>query len=29
VGLNGISYYAMNQWHVASRAPRGLTAMCA
>ena len=29
VGLNGISYYAMNQWHVASRAPRGLAAMCA
>jgi uncharacterized protein len=29
VGLNGISYYAMNQWHVAGRAPRGLTAMCA
>jgi uncharacterized protein len=29
VGLNGISYYAMNQWHVASRRPRGLTAMCA
>jgi uncharacterized protein len=29
VGLNGISYYAMNQWHVASRRPPGLTAMCA
>jgi uncharacterized protein len=29
VGLNGISYYAMNQWHVAGLAPRGLTAMCA
>jgi uncharacterized protein len=29
VGLNGISYYAMNQWHVAGRKPRGLTAMCA
>jgi predicted acyl esterase len=29
VGLNGISYYAMNQWHVAARRPRGLTAMCA
>ena len=28
VGLDGISYYAMNQWHVAGRAPRGLTAMC-
>jgi uncharacterized protein len=29
VGLGGISYYAMNQWHVASMRPRGLTAMCA
>jgi predicted acyl esterase len=29
VGLNGISYYAMNQWHVASLRPRGLSAMCA
>ena len=29
VGLNGISYYAINQWHVASRRPAGLTAMCA
>ena len=29
VGLNGISYYAMNQWHVASQRPRGLAAMCA
>ena len=29
VGLNGISYYAMNQWHVAGLAPRGLKAMCA
>jgi uncharacterized protein len=29
VGLNGISYYAMNQWHVAGLAPRGLTAVCA
>jgi uncharacterized protein len=29
VGLNGISYYAMNQWHVASRKPPGLTAICA
>jgi uncharacterized protein len=29
VGLNGISYYAMNQWHVASLRPRGLAAMCA
>jgi uncharacterized protein len=29
VGLNGISYYAINQWHVASRRPAGLAAMCA
>jgi predicted acyl esterase len=29
VGLNGISYYAINQWHVAPRAPAGLSAMCA
>jgi uncharacterized protein len=29
IGLNGISYYAMNQWHVAARRPRGLAAMCA
>jgi uncharacterized protein len=29
VGLNGISYYAMNQWHVAARHPCGLAAMCA
>jgi uncharacterized protein len=29
VGLNGISYYAMNQWHVAGRRPRGLEAICA
>jgi uncharacterized protein len=29
VGLNGISYYAMNQWHVASHRPRGLAAICA
>jgi predicted acyl esterase len=29
VGLNGISYYAMNQWHVAGLAPRGLTSICA
>ena len=29
VGLNGISYYSMNQWHVASLRPRGLAAMCA
>jgi predicted acyl esterase len=29
VGLNGISYYAMNQWHVAGCRPSALTAMCA
>lgn len=28
VGLNGISYYAINQWHVASRQPEHLAAMC-
>jgi predicted acyl esterase len=28
VGINGISYYAMNQWLVASRQPPHLTAMC-
>jgi predicted acyl esterase len=28
VGLNGISYYGMNQWQVASLQPRHLTAMC-
>jgi predicted acyl esterase len=28
VGLNGISYYAINQWHVASLEPPHLTAMC-
>jgi predicted acyl esterase len=28
VGLNGISYYGMNQWQVASRRPRRLAAMC-
>ncbi len=28
VGLLGISYYAMNQWHVASLQPPHLTAMC-
>lgn len=28
VGLNGISYYAMNQWQVASLQPDHLTAMC-
>lgn len=29
VGLNGISYYAMNQWQVASLQPPHLAAMCA
>ena len=28
VGLNGISYYGINQWHVASFQPPHLTAMC-
>jgi predicted acyl esterase len=28
VGLNGISYYAWNQWHVASLQPPHLAAMC-
>jgi len=28
VGLNGISYYGINQWHVASLAPPHLAAMC-
>ena len=28
VGLNGISYYASNQWHVASLQPPHLAAMC-
>ncbi|MBF0278882.1 MAG: CocE/NonD family hydrolase [SAR324 cluster bacterium] len=28
VGLNGISYYAMNQWQVASLQPPHLSAMC-
>jgi predicted acyl esterase len=28
VGLNGISYYAMNQWQVASLQPPHLTAIC-
>ena len=27
-GLNGISYYGINQWHVASLPPPGLAAMC-
>lgn len=29
VGINGISYYAMNQWQVASLQPDSLVAMCA
>jgi uncharacterized protein len=28
VGLNGISYYAINQWHVVSLQPPHLAAMC-
>ncbi len=28
VGLNGISYYAMNQWQVAALQPPHLAAMC-
>ena len=28
VGLNGISYYAMNQWQVAALQPRHLAAIC-
>jgi len=28
VGLNGVSYYAMNQWHVASLNPPHLAAIC-
>jgi predicted acyl esterase len=28
VGLNGISYFAINQWHVASLQPPHLAAMC-
>jgi uncharacterized protein len=28
VGLNGISYYAMNQWQVAGRNPKHLAAIC-
>jgi hypothetical protein len=28
VGLNGISYYAINQWQVASQQPPHLSAMC-
>jgi len=29
IGLNGISYYAMNQWQAAALQPPHLTAMCA
>jgi len=29
VGLNGISYFAINQWHVAALQPPHLTAICA
>ncbi|TAM59889.1 CocE/NonD family hydrolase [bacterium] len=29
VGISGISYYAMNQWQVASNAPPHLAALCA
>ena len=29
IGLNGISYYAMNQWQVAAMQPPHLAAMCA
>ncbi|MBT3400973.1 MAG: CocE/NonD family hydrolase, partial [Rhodospirillaceae bacterium] len=28
VGLNGISYYAINQWHVAALKPKHLAALC-
>jgi predicted acyl esterase len=28
VGLNGVSYYGINQWQVASRQPKYLAAMC-
>jgi predicted acyl esterase len=28
VGINGISYYAMNQWHVAPHQPPHLAALC-
>ncbi|HET7846594.1 MAG TPA: CocE/NonD family hydrolase [Acidimicrobiia bacterium] len=28
VGLNGISYYAINQWHAAARQPEHLAAIC-
>ncbi|MFQ5427044.1 MAG: CocE/NonD family hydrolase, partial [Gaiellales bacterium] len=28
IGLNGISYYAINQWYVASLRPPSLAAMC-
>jgi predicted acyl esterase len=29
IGINGISYYAANQWHVAATKPPHLVAMCA
>ena len=29
IGLNGVSYYAINQWHVASLQPPHLAAICA
>jgi hypothetical protein len=29
VGINGISYYAMNQWQIATKQPPHLEAMCA
>lgn len=28
IGINGISYFAMNQWYVASRQPPSLAAIC-
>lgn len=28
VGINGVSYYGINQWQVASRQPKHLKAMC-
>jgi predicted acyl esterase len=28
IGLNGVSYFGINQWHVASRQPPHLAAMC-
>ena len=29
VGINGISYYAMNAWQVAALQPKHLAAICA